>query len=104
MITRLSALKDRPKLIPEKADLNEVVNDALDRVNQIPAGQLTRELQPLPRILVDREQIQNVVTNLVLNARDALGDEGRIAVRTEHRDGRVLLSVSDNGCGMDEAF
>ena len=104
MITRLSALKDRPRLTPAKADLNKVVNDALDRVNHIPAGQLTRALQPLPGILIDREQIQNVVTNLVLNARDALGDEGRIEVRTEHRDGRVLLSVSDNGCGMDEAF
>jgi putative PEP-CTERM system histidine kinase len=104
MITRLSALKDGPRLIPAKADLNEVVNDALDRANQIPAGQLTRELRPLPAILVDREQIQNVLTNLVLNARDALGEEGRIQVRTEHRDGRVLLSVSDNGCGMDEAF
>jgi putative PEP-CTERM system histidine kinase len=104
MITRLSALKDGPRLVPAKADLNEVVNDALDRVNQIPAGQLTRELQPLPPILVDREQIQNVLTNLVLNARDALGDDGRIQVRTEHRDGRVLLAVSDNGCGMDEAF
>ena len=104
MITRLSALKDRPQLTAAKADLNEVVNDALDRVNAIPAAQLTRELQPLPGILLDREQIQNVVTNLVLNARDALGNEGRIEVRTEHRDGRVLLSVSDNGCGMDEAF
>jgi signal transduction histidine kinase len=40
----------------------------------------------------------------VLNARDAVGDDGRIEVHTEHRDGRVLLSVSDNGCGMDKAF
>jgi signal transduction histidine kinase len=40
----------------------------------------------------------------VLNARDALGDYGHIEVRTEHQNGRVLLSVSDNGCGMDQAF
>jgi putative PEP-CTERM system histidine kinase len=104
MITRLSALRQRPRLTPAPADLNEVVNDALDRVHDIPAVQLSRALQPLPGILVDRDQILNVVTNLVLNARDALGEEGRIEVRTEHRDGRVLLSVSDNGCGMDEAF
>jgi signal transduction histidine kinase len=40
----------------------------------------------------------------VLNAHDALRDHGRIEVSTEHRDGRVVLSVSDNGCGMEEAF
>ncbi len=34
---------------------------------------LVSELEPLPAILADREQIQSVVTNLVLNARDALG-------------------------------
>jgi signal transduction histidine kinase len=100
----LSALRDRPTLSPAKADLNEVVSEALDRVSTIPNVQLTREFQPLPGILVDRERIQNVVTNLVLNAQDALNEHGRIEVRTEHRDGRVLLSVSDNGCGMEEAF
>jgi putative PEP-CTERM system histidine kinase len=104
MIARLSALKDSPKLSPAKADLNEVVSDALNRVDSGPTVQLVRQFQPLPRILVDREQIQNVVTNLVLNARDALGDYGHIEVRTEHQNGRVLLSVSDNGCGMDQAF
>jgi signal transduction histidine kinase len=45
-----------------------------------------------------------VVTNLVINARDALGSDGRIRVRTEQRGERVLLSVSDNGCGMSQAF
>ena len=104
MIARLSALRDRPTLSPAKADLNEVVSEALDRVSTIPNVQLTTAFQPLPGILVDRERMQNVVTNLVLNAQDALNEHGRIEVRTEHRDGRVLLSVSDNGCGMEEAF
>ena len=66
--------------------------------------ELMRKLQPLPRIFADREQIQSVVTNLVLNARDALGSGGRIQVRTENRGERVVLSVVDNGCGMSQAF
>jgi signal transduction histidine kinase len=45
-----------------------------------------------------------VVTNLVLNARDALDGGGAIQVRTEHRRGRIVLSVADNGCGMSPAF
>ena len=104
MIARLSALRERPKFTAAKADLNQVVSEALDRVDGIPNVQLTRAFHPLPAVSVDREQIQNVVTNLVLNARDALGLDGRIEVRTEQRDGRVLLSVTDNGCGMDQAF
>lgn len=104
MIARLSALRQRPDSVRVDADLNQLVSEALDRVNEMPNIELTREFQPLPRILADREQIQSVVTNLVLNARDALGSGGRIQVRTEHRGGRAVLSVIDNGCGMSPAF
>ena len=70
----------------------------------MPHVELTKELQPVPGILADREQFQSVVTNLLLNARDAVGREAAIQVRTEHRDGRVVLSVADNGCGMSPEF
>ena len=89
MIARLSALRERPTFTPSKADLNQIVSEVLDKVDGMPRVQLTTELQPLPGIFVDREQIQSVVTNLVLNARDALGAEGRIQVRTGQREGRV---------------
>jgi putative PEP-CTERM system histidine kinase len=104
MIARLSALRQRPDSIKVDADLNQLVNEALDRVNGMPNVELIRELQALPGILADREQIQSVVTNLVLNAREALGSGGQIQVRTEHRGGRVVLSVVDNGCGMTPAY
>ena len=104
MIGRLTALRQRPAFKPVEADLNQLVSEALDRLDQMPQVELTRELQPLPRILADSEQIRSVVTNLVLNAREALGPEGRIRLRTEHLDGNVVLSVTDNGCGMSAAF
>ena len=104
MIARLSALRQRTDSVRVDTDLNQLVSEALDTVNEMPNVELTREFQPLPRILADREQIQSVVTNLVLNARDALGPGGRIQVRTEHREGCAVLSVKDNGCGMSQAF
>ena len=58
----------------------------------------------MPGILADREQIRSVVTNLVLNARDATGAGGRIQVQTVHLGNRVQLTVADNGCGMSQAF
>ena len=104
MIARLSAFRQRPDAIRVEADLNQLVSEALDRINGMTNVELMRKLQPLPRIFADREQIQSVVTNLVLNARDALGSGGRIEVRTENRGERVVLSVVDNGCGMSQAF
>jgi putative PEP-CTERM system histidine kinase len=104
MIARLTALRRSHELTRVESDLNQVVSQALEHVNGMSEVELTTELQPLPRILADREQLQSVVTNLLLNARDALSGGGCIEVRTHHRDGRVILSVADNGCGMTPAF
>ena len=60
---------------------------------------MTYELTP-----TQSEQIQSVVTNLVLNARQAIAPGGRIKVSTEHRGDRAILSVSDNGCGMTATY
>ena len=104
MIARLSALRQRPETIRVEADLNQLVADALDKVTEMPDVELRKELQPVPRILADREQIESVVTNLVINARDATGRNGVIRVRTQSQGKRVLLSVVDNGCGMTQTF
>ena len=53
---------------------------------------------------LDPAQIQKVLTNLVLNAREALGPGGIIRVETSQGNGWVVLSVSDNGCGMSADF
>ena len=108
MIVRLGALRQQPDFRLVEADLNQLVGDALDRLGDVPGVEQTREFNPLPAVLVDREQIQSVVTNLVLNARDALAtrgaEGGRIHVRTDRAPGRVVLSVEDNGCGMSPEF
>jgi putative PEP-CTERM system histidine kinase len=104
MIGRLTALRQRSDSQPVEADLNQLVSEALDRLDEMPHVELTKDLQPLPGILADHEQIRSVVTNLVLNARDAVGPEGCICLRTEQLGRSVVLSVKDNGCGMSAAF
>jgi putative PEP-CTERM system histidine kinase len=104
MIGRLTALRQHPHFKPVEADLNQLVSEVLDGLDGMPHVELTRELQPLPGMLADREQIQSVVNNLVLNARDALGPGGRIRVGTENVGGTVVLTVADDGCGMSAAF
>ena len=63
-------------------------------------GSIVEELQPLPKVSLDPEQIRKVFTNLMINANEALGNGGQIRVATRSRDGWVELAVSDDGCGM----
>jgi signal transduction histidine kinase/CheY-like chemotaxis protein len=53
---------------------------------------------------VDPSQLQQVILNLLINARDAVGevDSPRIDVHVDMDGGRVRIRVEDNGCGMDE--
>ena len=104
MIARLSELRQQPDAPRVDTDLNQVVATTLAGVARMPGVELVSELEPVPAILANREQLQSVVTNLVMNAHDAVGAGGRIHVRTAHRGDRVVLSVADNGCGMSTAF
>lgn len=104
MIARLSALRQKPESTRVNTDLNRLVTEALDNAAGFADVELTSDLHPIPGILADSQQIRSVVTNLVQNARDAVGPGGRILVRTEHHGERVVLSVVDNGCGMTPAF
>jgi signal transduction histidine kinase len=79
------------------------MGDALERLGPMPGVELATDLHPL-RFQVDRDQIRSVVTNLLLNARDAVGPGGRITVTTRQVGESIVLSVSDNGCGISEDF
>ena len=97
-------LRRPPDAVRADTDLNQVVSTTLAGVTNLSGVELVSQLGPVPSILADREQLQSVVTNLIMNARDAVASGGRIQVRTEHRASRVVLSVIDNGCGMSPAF
>ena len=97
-----------PRTERQPLALNEVVAGALALYKG--AVRVVEELAPsLPAIEADRDQLTQVVLNLLENARDAValrGTEqtvGRIHVRTRATPGGVVLEVQDNGPGFDEA-
>jgi putative PEP-CTERM system histidine kinase len=103
MCSGLSLLRQKIVLKPVEADLNELVTSTLNTLNGCKAS-IAQDLKPLPKFLMDSEQIQKVLTNLILNANEALGNGGEIRISTEQIDGWIVLSVSDNGCGMSKDF
>ncbi len=104
LIAHLRPLRNElePKIV--ESDLNEIVIEALKGFRQAPRGELVKDLQPLPKVKVDPDQMRKVVTNLLLNARDAIGAHGTIRVETRLRARQAVLTVIDTGCGMTSEF
>lgn len=60
------------------------------------------ELTPVPNLLGNAAELREVLINLIFNAVDAMPQGGRLVLRTEVRDGRIQIEVSDTGVGMSE--
>jgi PAS domain S-box-containing protein len=103
---------------PRICSLNQLVTDSLKMLRRVlPAAiELVTELTPHDTtIKVDPAQMDQVIVNLVLNARDAMPDGGRLRLTTfrgETQSGQdpfptggpfVALEVADTGTGMDPA-
>ncbi len=103
-ISRLNELRHELALQPVECDLNDLITETLKGQEQAADISLLKELAPLPKVRLDPAQIQKVITNLVLNARDAVSSSGQIRVATSQENGWVILVVADNGCGMTPEF
>lgn len=103
---RLASLRQNLDLNLQESDLNQIVLSVLEEIRRSapPGIELATELQLLPPLRMDPDQIRNVVTNLLLNALEATGKSGTILLRTSPAGGRVQCSVRDSGCGMTKAF
>jgi PAS domain S-box-containing protein len=118
---QLLAFSRRQLLQPEVLDLNGIIT-GMDMMMRRLVGEdivLLTKLHPdLPRIWADPGQLQQVILNLAVNARDAMPTGGTLLIETavveldEHyprqhpaaQPGRhVVLVVTDTGCGMDAA-
>ena len=115
---QLLAFSRRQQLRPETLDLNEVVVEMGGMLQRLIGDQveLVIDLGPQLRLTVaDPTQVQQIVLNLAVNARDAMRDGGRLTIESapldlpDHNDydlapGRcVMLRVKDTGCGMTPA-
>jgi len=84
-------------------DVNETVRGvlALQSLAREAVAVRTELSDPLPRCQADAAMLARVIENLVRNAMEAMPDGGTIVVSTAADGSNVLLSVKDDGCGMD---
>ena len=84
-------------------DLNTLVSEAVQGVNGSGCQPAFHPEAHLPLVRVQKESIKQLVLNLVLNARQAMGNQGQIDISTSLKGGSVVLEVIDTGPGMSTA-
>lgn len=109
IVSKLLHYSQQSSAEAEPTSLSGVVQEALDLIGhqlRLQQVEVTSELQELPPVLVNANEIQQVVINLLTNARDAVESrdpqERVVEVKTFSAGDLVVLEVRDNGCGMDE--
>jgi PAS domain S-box-containing protein len=119
LVRQLLAFSRKQVLQPKILDLNKIVlnlDSLLRRLMDERIEMVTRVKDDLGKVKADPAQVEQVIMNLVVNARDAMPEGGRLVVETCNTDldanyavdhvsvkpGRyVMLAVSDTGVGMD---
>ena len=119
---QLLAFSRKQVLQPVKIDINEIINGVARMARRLIGADVQLKLKlskSVAQVLADPAQIEQVLLNLIVNARDAMPNGGMITVQTANArlDAQapeivqagiapgpfVLLAVSDTGIGMDPA-
>jgi signal transduction histidine kinase len=107
LTARLLAFSRRRPVIPEMIDVNAIIAGLADILRYTLGGDIEVETTLAPDlwpIFVDRNQLENAILNLAVNARDAMPDGGRLTIETQNIsvDGKkvVAIFVRDTGRGM----
>jgi len=118
---RLLAFSRRQSLDSKPVEMNDLVTSMGELLQRSIDESIHLDMQLSPQLWVaeaDRNQLESALLNLVINARDAMPDGGRLVVRTSNRHldrefteahsnlepgDYVVLSVTDTGCGMPQS-
>lgn len=117
---QLLAFARKQTVSPKELDLNKIVEGMLNMLHRLIGEDITINWRPgenLGLVNMDPTQIDQLLVNLCVNARDAIANVGKITIETESAifdedyyadhagfvSGEfVVLAVSDDGCGMDQ--
>lgn len=93
---------------PDKApsDINEVIEKSIDLISHqasIQSIRIEKKIKPdIPRIMIDKGQIQQVFINILLNAIEAMPQGGTLTVSSAIQDQMLTIGFADTGAGIPE--
>ena len=104
MSSRLSLLSRKLELTCKETDLNDLVAVAVSDLKSVVRVPLSQNLSKVPPLSIDGEQMYKVIENLLINANDAVQQDGRISIATRCNANWAEIAVQDNGDGMSREF
>ncbi len=118
LTAQLRTIAQRPPVEPRIVDVTALVADVLPLLRQLAGKAITLALAAAPGaapVFIDPTQLEQLLSNLTVNARDAMPEGGTLAISVSPVDAeaapspdglpgpRVRIVVRDTGAGMDEA-
>ena len=100
LIRKLTGLRESREPRPSRVDLSTWLTEVLKALDDGPSGVIRFSPGPSLPVRMDTGGIQSVVTNLVLNAKEASPAGAPIHVQVEAEQEWAVLTVRDEGCGM----
>jgi len=84
-------------------DINQVIEGVLSlnrKFFEKEGLHITTDFSAIPGVYGSKDQLEQVFMNVVLNAKAALAAGGQLHVHTEHKNGQVIITFQDSGCGI----
>ena len=103
---QLLAFSGRKQADPRPTDVNAAIEALRPMLARVLGDDVLLNLRLTPQravVVIDVGQLDQVIINLAVNARDAMPKGGTLTVSTDAGGGRVELRVADSGSGMDAA-
>ena len=93
-----------PEGRPDQVNLVVMIEEAVRHCSgDQPVPQYQEDLQQLT-LLADRDRLTSVIENIIKNAQDATQKDGYVNIHLSQEGNTAIITVEDNGCGMDTAF
>ena len=106
LVENLLKFSKPPKAVLTNCDLNQILKDSIQLFShefKKRNVELVEQMNKLPNIKADENQLQQVFSNLILNAIDAMPTGGTINIRSYQVGKEIIVEVSDSGIGIPES-
>jgi len=100
----LKSFEPMPVAMPESIDMSNLIDETVAPIGGAENVRLFVSGEPVLPIMAVREHIHQVLLNVVLNAKQAVGEKGDISIAIKQSNGSVVVTVDDTGSGIPSSM